>query len=133
MITRPNLTLQGEGESNEDVGLLSLLPAWGPGRHPRKPEPHPHCFPLLPAPRSDVIYGYVTAASTPENEPFGYVFYNCSLKSDCPPKTVLLGRPWREWAKTVFLNCWLDSHIHPMGWNDWNKPHGTFQSLGFVF
>ncbi len=78
------------------------------------------------APRSDVIYGYVTAASTPENEPFGYVFYNCSLKSDCPPKTVLLGRPWREWAKTVFLNCWLGSHIHPVGWNDWNKPHGHF-------
>lgn len=74
----------------------------------------------------NVIYGYVTAASTPREQKFGYVFSNCSLESDCPPRTVMLGRPWREWAKTVFLNCRLGEHIHPAGWNDWNKPHGHF-------
>lgn len=72
------------------------------------------------------VYGYVTAASTPENQPFGYVFQNCRLDSDCPPGTIMLGRPWREWAKTVYLNCELGAHIHPAGWADWGKPHGHF-------
>lgn len=72
------------------------------------------------------IFGYVTAASTPETEPFGYVFESCKLTSDCPKHSIFLGRPWREYAKTVFLNCQLGEHIHPDGWNDWNKTHGHF-------
>ena len=78
------------------------------------------------SPDDEVIYGYVTAASTPKEEPYGYVFKDCKLISDCPPHSVYLGRPWREWAKTVFLNCELGEHIHPLGWNDWKKPHGHF-------
>lgn len=78
------------------------------------------------SPEEEVIYGYITAASTPEGEDFGYVFHNCRLISDCPPHTVYLGRPWREYAKTVFLNCELGEHIHPLGWNDWKKPHELF-------
>ncbi len=78
------------------------------------------------SPEGELIYGYVTAASTPEEEPFGYVFKNCKLISDCPPHSVYLGRPWREWARTVYLNCELGKHIHPKGWHDWNKPHGHF-------
>lgn len=83
----------------------------------RKPPESPH---------EEVIYGYVTAASTPQGEPFGYVFKNCELLSDCPPHSVYLGRPWREWARTVFLDCKLGEHIHPLGWNDWGKTHGHF-------
>lgn len=77
-------------------------------------------------PNEEIIYGYITAASTPEDAPYGYVFRNCRLLSDCPPHTVYLGRPWREWAKTVFLGCEMGAHIHPLGWNDWQKPHGHF-------
>lgn len=88
------------------------------------------CFPkdrrLDEAPDQSAVCGYVTAASTPREQRYGYVFHNCSLESDCPAHTVMLGRPWREWAKTVFLNCRLGEHIHPAGWNDWNKPHGHF-------
>ena len=77
-------------------------------------------------PGAEKIYGYVTAASTPREEPYGYVFHECKLESDCPPHSVYLGRPWREWAKTVFLHCKLGEHIHPDGWQDWKKPHGHF-------
>lgn len=84
-------------------------------------------FSKMPEPlKTQEIYGYITAASTPENQPFGYVFRNCRLESDCPPGTIMLGRPWREWAKTVYLNCELGAHIHPAGWADWGKPHGHF-------
>ncbi len=78
------------------------------------------------SPDDQTIYGYVTAASTYEAVPYGYVFHKCRLTSDCPPHTVYLGRPWREYAKTVFLECELGEHIHPTGWMDWNKPHDHF-------
>lgn len=67
------------------------------------------------------INGYVTAASTPQGKPYGYVFQNCKLTSNCPPQSVYLGRPWREYAKTVFLNCEMGEHIIKEGWHDWNK------------
>lgn len=72
------------------------------------------------------LRGYITAASTPEGEPFGYVLKDCHLTSDCPPHTVMLGRPWREFAKTVYINCELGEHIHPTGWMDWGKDHSHF-------
>ena len=74
----------------------------------------------------DKIYGYISAASTPEGYEFGYVFKDCKLTSDCPPQSIYLGRPWREWAKTVYINCEMGAHIHPLGWDDWGKPHGHF-------
>ncbi len=95
----------------EGCTLFSKMPG------DRKPPESPDDMP---------VYGYVTAASTPKELPFGYVFHGCRLVSDCPGGTVMLGRPWREWAKTVFLDCELGAHIHPSGWMDWEKPHGHF-------
>jgi len=65
--------------------------------------------------------GYITAASTPEGRPYGYVFHNCRFTSDCAPETVYLGRPWRSYAKTVIMNSELGAHIKKEGWHDWNK------------
>ena len=72
------------------------------------------------------IHGYITAASSPESAKYGYIFKDCRLESDCPKASVYLGRPWREFAKTVFLHCYLGAHIHPEGWQDWKKTHGHF-------
>lgn len=66
-------------------------------------------------------YGYVTAASTAEGQAYGYVFSHCRLTSDCPNHSVYLGRPWRNFAKTVFLHCEIGAHIREEGWHDWNK------------
>lgn len=83
------------------------------------------------------VYGYATAASTPEGYPYGYVFDHCSFTSTCPHRSVYLGRPWRNFAKTVLINCQLGPHIHPEGFHDWNKKeaHDTilyaeYQSTG---
>lgn len=68
------------------------------------------------------IQGYVTAASTPEEEEYGYVFSECKIISkECPQGSVYLGRPWRNYAKTVFINCDLGDHIRPELFHDWNK------------
>ena len=64
---------------------------------------------------------YVTAASTPEGQEWGYVFKGCRLIHDSGIDKVYLGRPWRPFAKTVFIGCELGGHILPEGWHNWNK------------
>ena len=64
---------------------------------------------------------YITAASTPEGNKYGYVFINCRLTADSTVNNVYLGRPWRPFAKTVFIDCYLGSHIAPEGWNNWRS------------
>ncbi len=65
--------------------------------------------------------GYVTAASTNEGVPFGFVFINCKITGDAPEGSVYLGRPWRPYAKTVFIECELGKVIKKEGWHNWNK------------
>lgn len=66
--------------------------------------------------------GYVTAASTPEGQPYGYVFHRCRFTSNgLPQGCTYLGRPWRNYAKTILLHCELGNHIHPNGFHDWGK------------
>lgn len=64
---------------------------------------------------------FVTAASTPIDEPYGYVFDACQLISDAKQNSVYLGRPWREYAHVAFLNCYMGEHIKREGWHDWGK------------
>ncbi|WP_443937495.1 pectinesterase family protein [Pedobacter sp. MW01-1-1] len=62
---------------------------------------------------------YITAASTSAKQKFGFVFLNCKLISEVSANKVFLGRPWRPFAKTVFIQCDLGKHIVPEGWNPW--------------
>lgn len=66
--------------------------------------------------------GYLTAASTLEGTAYGYVFLNCKLTASEGVTDVYLGRPWRPYAKTVYLGCEMGAHIKPEGWNNWGKP-----------
>ena len=64
---------------------------------------------------------YITAASTPEGKPFGFVFNNCKITAAANVSKVFLGRPWRSFAKVTYLNCELGSFILPAGWDNWSK------------
>jgi pectinesterase len=66
--------------------------------------------------------GYVTAASTPENSRYGYVFLRCEITGNAQPNTFFLGRPWRPYAKVVFIECSLGKQIKPEGWDNWGNP-----------
>lgn len=74
------------------------------------------------------VQGYATAASTPEGMPYGYVFHGCRFTYVHENGTgrampcVYLGRPWRDYAKTVLIDCCLGEHVHPDGFHDWDKP-----------
>jgi pectinesterase len=80
--------------------------------------------------------GHITAASTAEDHPFGFVFLNCKLTGDAHPwvsttgpttkpdkLTPLadMGRPWKPYASVAYLNCQIGAHIKPEGWQNWNK------------
>jgi pectinesterase len=66
--------------------------------------------------------GYLTAASTPFDAPFGLVFSHCQILGETPATRTYLGRPWRPYASTLFLNTEMSGVVRPEGWHDWNKP-----------
>ena len=68
-----------------------------------------------------LVNSYVTAASTPQDQTYGYVFNNCRLIAKEGVDQVYLGRPWRDYGYTLFMNCELGGHIHPEGWHHWEK------------
>lgn len=68
-----------------------------------------------------LINSYVTAASTPKDQPYGYIFNHCRLIAAEGVDKVYLGRPWRDYGYTLFMNCDLGRHIRPEGWHHWEK------------
>ncbi len=66
--------------------------------------------------------GYITAASTAETTPYGYVFLDCKLTSGpLVDRGTFLGRPWRPHAATAFIRCDMQAKIRPEGWDNWGK------------
>ena len=66
--------------------------------------------------------GYVAAESrTMADGAQGFVFTHCRLTADAGVHDVFLGRPWRNYSRVVYLECWMGDHIRPEGWNNWNK------------
>ena len=66
--------------------------------------------------------GYITAASTPTEHAFGFVFSNCKITGESPEVKTYLGRPWRPYAAVVFINTEMSEVVRPVGWNNWNAP-----------
>lgn len=62
---------------------------------------------------------YITAASTPQDVRYGYVFNNCTITAAEGVDRVYLGRPWRDYGYTLFMNCELPRQILPEGWHQW--------------
>lgn len=65
--------------------------------------------------------GYITAASTPQGAAHGYVFADCRI-TGAPGVKTYLGRPWRSYARTVFVRTEMSDVVRPAGWDNWNKP-----------
>ena len=65
---------------------------------------------------------HITAASTPANHPFGFVFNQCRFIAADSVNKVTLGRPWRPYASVTYMNAYLANHIVPEGWDNWRNP-----------
>jgi pectinesterase len=68
---------------------------------------------------------HVTAAATPKEKKYGYIFNDCILTGDTSLHNVSLGRPWQPFAAVVYIHCFIGEHIKPEGWNNWNKPENN--------
>lgn len=65
--------------------------------------------------------GWYTAANTHADQPYGFIFRRCMLTGECGPGAGFLGRPWRKYARTLFLECDMDEHVAPEGFADWDE------------
>jgi pectinesterase len=65
--------------------------------------------------------GYITAASTPPEQPHGFVFANGRITGE-PGAQAFLGRPWRDFAAVAFLNTTMSGVVRPEGWHNWDRP-----------
>ena len=63
---------------------------------------------------------FITAASTPPEAAFGFVFHRCRVRV-AEGEQSYLGRPWRDHAATLFMRSELGKGVRPEGWNDWDK------------
>ncbi len=64
--------------------------------------------------------GYLTAPMRfAADEPSGFVFNKCRLTGENVKGGVYLGRPWRDYGRTVFLDTEMDEFIRPEGWHHW--------------
>jgi len=70
--------------------------------------------------------GYITAPSTPETQPFGFVFEDCRIQNLSQDDRVYLGRPWRSGGATIFLDCRFEGQFAEARWDSWNKPYFRF-------
>ena len=64
---------------------------------------------------------YITAASTPKEQLYGYIFNKCTVSCAPDVEKVYLGRPWRDYGYTLFMYCQLPAQIRPEGWHHWEK------------
>lgn len=74
--------------------------------------------------------GWYTAANTPEHQPFGMVFHKCELTGECAPGAGCLGRPWRRFARTLFMDCGMDECVSPRGFEDWDEQRTVTDRCG---
>ncbi|EPS69059.1 hypothetical protein M569_05708 [Genlisea aurea] len=72
----------------------------------------------------------VTAQGRKEiRQPTGFILQNCSIRPDRDLYAIrkniktYLGRPWKQYSRTVIMESFLDDLICPTGWLPWN---GTF-------
>lgn len=84
-----------------------------------------------------LINSYLTAAATTPRQAYGFVFLDCRLTADTAAKKVWLGRPWRPYARTVYIRTAMGDQIVPAGWDNWRNPenektayYGEYESKG---
>lgn len=51
----------------------------------------------------------------------GFSFVECNL-TGIKAGGSILGRPWRPYARVVFVRCNMSNTVDPVGWNNWDDP-----------
>ena len=67
---------------------------------------------------------YIAAPAHSLKQERGFCFYDCDLKGGGAAEgSVYLARPWRDFGKSVFVNCRASGHIAPALFDRWNDTY----------
>ncbi|XP_058079697.1 probable pectinesterase/pectinesterase inhibitor 47 [Magnolia sinica] len=80
---------------------------------------------------------------TDPNQNTGISIHNCTVRAtpdlaeDLSFSRSYLGRPWKEYSRTVYMQSFIDNLIDPVGWLEWNGTvglstlyYGEFENYG---
>ncbi|VVA89756.1 unnamed protein product [Arabis nemorensis] len=81
-------------------------------------------YPRKPMPNQ---FNAITAQGRSDpNQNTGTTIHNCTIKpaddlasSNYTVRTYL-GRPWKEYSRTVYMQSYIDGFVEPVGWRGWN-------------
>lgn len=62
---------------------------------------------------------YITAPNTPRGQQYGIILNSCKVTVAEGVSRVYLGRPWRPYGMSLFMNCHLGKGIAAEGWDNW--------------
>ncbi|KAF8014887.1 hypothetical protein BT93_H0627 [Corymbia citriodora subsp. variegata] len=84
-------------------------------------------------------YNAITAqARSHGDDETGIYFRNCTIKAaddlakSSYPVETYLGRPWKDYSRTVYMHTFMDNLIHPAGWHDWNGTDFALSTLYYA-
>ncbi|WCJ22250.1 Plant invertase/pectin methylesterase inhibitor superfamily [Euphorbia peplus] len=81
-------------------------------------------YPRLPM--SGQFNAITAQGRTDPNQNTGISIHNCVIRaaddfaSSVSSVKTYLGRPWKEYSRTVYMQTFMDSLINPAGWQAWN-------------
>ncbi|CAH8361601.1 unnamed protein product [Eruca vesicaria subsp. sativa] len=84
-----------------------------------------NCTLLVRKPLANQACPITAHGRTDAREPTGFVFQGCTIAGEpdyLAVKTTsktYLGRPWREFSRTIFMNSFLPDFVQPEGWMPW--------------
>ncbi|HEX2099950.1 MAG TPA: pectinesterase family protein, partial [Candidatus Synoicihabitans sp.] len=58
-------------------------------------------------------------ARTSEDQDKAFVFDHCRITADPGAQKIYFGRPWRDYARVIFMNTDIHANVHPEGWREW--------------
>ncbi|TVU28049.1 hypothetical protein EJB05_19556, partial [Eragrostis curvula] len=75
------------------------------------------------------ITGFVTAQARefPDNNT-GFSFVNCEIKGT---GYILLGRPWKPYARVIFAKTSIPNNVAPEGWGEWGNSKAADSTVFF--
>ncbi|CAI5513762.1 unnamed protein product [Closterium sp. Naga37s-1] len=77
-------------------------------------------IPPSPPPSSPFSsFSTITASGRESNTPTGIVIRNAKISVDSGVSEVYLGRPWKECARTVFVDSYMPAELERDGWSTW--------------
>ncbi|XAR61361.1 Pectinesterase [Bertholletia excelsa] len=85
-----------------------------------------HCNIYTRLPLEKQFDAITAQGRTDPNQNTGISIQNCTIRATEELTTsnytveTYLGRPWKLYSRTVYMQSFMDSSIHPLGWTPWN-------------